>query len=80
MSPTDDDATRSELPVTAEVGDEGGSYADATQQVETFSGVFGNRRVDPKKIGAAADASKPQPDTGESDDITHATDRPENKR
>ena len=38
------------LPVTAEVGGEGGSYADATQQAETFTGAAGNPRVDPKRI------------------------------
>jgi hypothetical protein len=35
------------LPITAEVGGEGGSYADATLQDATFSGPDGNRRVDP---------------------------------
>jgi hypothetical protein len=29
---------RSKLPVTGEVGSEGGSYADSTYQVQTFSG------------------------------------------
>lgn len=36
MSPTERRDTR--LPVTEEVGSEGGSYADATNQVMTFSG------------------------------------------
>ena len=35
------------LPVTAEVGAEGGSYADATIQDATFAGPDGNQRVDP---------------------------------
>jgi hypothetical protein len=35
------------LPVTAEVGGEGGSYADATVQDATFSGPEGNQHVDP---------------------------------
>jgi hypothetical protein len=35
------------LPVTAEVGGEGGSYADATLQDATFSGPEGNQRVHP---------------------------------
>jgi hypothetical protein len=35
---TDDRANRA-LPVTAEVGDEGGSYADPTLQVPTFQGA-----------------------------------------
>jgi hypothetical protein len=34
------------LPVTAEVGGEGGSSAEATLQAETFSGPEGNPRVD----------------------------------
>jgi hypothetical protein len=45
-----DDRTNDKLPVTAEVGGEGGSYADATQQAETFKGAAGNRRVDPKSV------------------------------
>jgi hypothetical protein len=35
MSGTDDRADK-KLPVTGEVGSEGGSYADATHQVATF--------------------------------------------
>jgi hypothetical protein len=37
MSQTDDRRDRT-LPVTAEVGSEGGSYADPTSQVTTFEG------------------------------------------
>lgn len=37
MSGTDDTRPR-RLPITAEVGGEGGSYADPTQQVATFQG------------------------------------------
>jgi hypothetical protein len=44
------------LPVTAEVGGEGGSYADATAQDATFSGPEGNERVDPT-IAADADGN-----------------------
>jgi hypothetical protein len=33
-----DDRTEGRLPVTAEVGSEGGSYADPTVQVATFDG------------------------------------------
>jgi hypothetical protein len=40
------------LPVTAELGDEGGSYGDATLQAETFEGTAGNPRVDPKRVGS----------------------------
>ena len=57
MSGTDDRADKS-LPVTAEVGGEGGSYADPTMQVETFGGVRGNRRVDANQVaGADGDAT-----------------------
>jgi hypothetical protein len=78
MNP-DDDKTR-RLPVTAEVGDEGGSYADATQQAETFSGVFGNPRVDRERTAATAPAAAADRDASDDDEITHATDRPEPKR
>jgi hypothetical protein len=36
-----DDHRRASLPVTAEVGDEGGSFADPTAQVATFDGELG---------------------------------------
>lgn len=52
MDERKEDTPEDRLPVTAEVGDEGGSYADGAVQAETFSGVFGNRRVDPKRVGA----------------------------
>jgi hypothetical protein len=78
------DPTDRKLPVTAEVGGEGGSYADATLQVETFSGPAGNVRADPALVGA--------PDAGESagavdagqgreDDavVKHATEPPESR-
>ena len=37
MADADNPAPRRKLPVTAEVGGEGGSYADATVQAETFT-------------------------------------------
>jgi hypothetical protein len=40
MSRTDDRRERT-LPVTGEVGSEGGSYADATMQISTFEGDLG---------------------------------------
>ena len=49
------------LPVTAEVGGEGGSYADATVQVETFSGPAGNPRIDQARVGTS-DAIAPAAD------------------
>jgi hypothetical protein len=42
---------KEKLPVTAELGGEGGSYGDATAQAETFRGLEGNERVDPKLTG-----------------------------
>ena len=54
MDHPDDRADRT-LPVTAEVGGEGGSYADATLQGETFNGPEGNPRVDPKVVGLGAE-------------------------
>jgi hypothetical protein len=39
------------LPITGEVGSEGGSYSDATVQVSTFNG----------DVGETADASEPEP-------------------
>jgi hypothetical protein len=41
MSHTDDRRDK-KLPVTAEVGGEGGSFADPTQQVATFDGDVTN--------------------------------------
>jgi hypothetical protein len=49
MSPTEH--PESTLPVTAEIGSEGGSYADRTNQVATFSGPA-NPNVSP--VDAAA--------------------------
>ena len=46
MSPTDDRREKQPLPITAEVGGEGGSYADRTMQAETFAGGVGVPRVD----------------------------------
>jgi hypothetical protein len=51
-----DDRIDKTLPVTAEVGGEGGSYADATVQADTFKGGKGTGRIDPKAVhGADAD-------------------------
>jgi len=76
-----DDRTNEKLPVTAEVGGEGGSYADATQQAETFKGATGNPRVDQKAVvkpvgelaGAAAEGEQVR-DAG--DVVKHATEPP----
>ena len=83
MSGTDDRADKT-LPVTAEVGDEGGSYADPTIQAETFAGPEGNRRVDANRVGAAPPgrvaqgvSAENRTDHGAVDEVRHATEPPE---
>lgn len=51
MSKTDDRADK-KLPVTGEVGSEGGSYADPTLQVAQFEGELGQVAEDtePDKV------------------------------
>ena len=73
-----DDRTGAKLPVTAEVGGEGGSYADATHQAETFKGASGNPRVDQNGVSgsngdlaSAASEGEQVRDTG--DVVKHAT-------
>jgi hypothetical protein len=80
MSSTGNQADN-KLPVTAEVGGEGGSYADATLQAETFKGAEGNPRPDPKTIpspdgdlASAAAEGEQVLDTG--DLVKHATEPP----
>jgi hypothetical protein len=56
------------VPVTAEIGSEGGSYSDASVQGETKTGNL--PRVDERAAGAppagqVADAVRPQPDDPE---------------
>lgn len=71
------------LPVTAELGGEGGSYGDATMQAETFKGEAGNPRVDRGRVApaggesaaAAEEGESVRPDTGDS--IKHATEPPD---
>jgi len=47
------------LPVTGEVGSEGGSYSDATVQVATFD----------EDLGRTAEASEPETVTSGKDDV-----------
>jgi hypothetical protein len=54
-----DDRREHKLPVTAEVGGEGGSYADPTTQVATFEGDV-ERTSEP--LGDAAAATNPEDD------------------
>ena len=68
------------LPVTAEIGGEGGSYADPTLQTETFSGAAGNPRIDPQAAASPNGAELPAADrdAGDTDDLVkHATEPPE---
>jgi hypothetical protein len=53
MARTEDRAER-RLPVTAEVGAEGGSFADATNQVATFREPEANRRSDRDALSSVA--------------------------
>ncbi len=57
----DDDKTDA-LPVTAEVGDEGGSYADPTVQVATREGGLPRIDQSPADVGATAGAVSPSAD------------------
>jgi hypothetical protein len=56
MSRTDD-RRDAPLPVTAEVGGEGGSYADPTMQVETFQHPFKDQRNQEQGGGSAGVAN-----------------------
>lgn len=59
-----DDRANTKLPVTGEVGSEGGSYADPTYQVSEFDGDLG-------RTAEAAEPEKTDADTRDS--IKHAT-------
>lgn len=75
----DKDPAEDKLPVTAELGDEGGSYGDGTVQAETFRGAGGNPRVDPKRVAPPGDAAGAvageDTEAEPRDDVKHATDR-----
>lgn len=62
MSKTNDRADR-KLPVTGEVGSEGGSYADATLQVSTFDQDLGKeaQAVEPEAVESDASEVKKYP-------------------
>jgi hypothetical protein len=70
------------LPVTAELGSEGGSYGDGALQAETLRGASGNPRVDPKRVAplggeAAAAAAEGEQVRDSADEVKHATESPE---
>jgi len=67
------------LPITAELGDEGGSYGDATVQAETMKGE--NPRVDPKRAGPPGDlAGAAVADDELVDLVKHPDEPPTNSR
>jgi hypothetical protein len=72
-----------QLPVTAEVGGEGGSYAESTLQAETFSGPGGNPRVDPAAAttdgNLTAIASEGEQVLEDGATVRHATEPPERR-
>jgi hypothetical protein len=76
-----DDRSSDKLPVTAEVGDEGGSYAEATQQAEAFKGAAGNPRVDQQGVvrpdgDLAAEAAEGEQVRDAGELVKHATEPP----
>ena len=73
------DPVDGKLPVTAELGDEGGSYGDATVQAETMKGE--NPRVDPKRARPPGDiAGAAAADEEPADLIKHTDEPPSNSR
>lgn len=56
MSGTDDRADK-KLPVTGEIGSEGGSYGDPTLQISHFEGDLGRNAeaVEPEKVESGVD-------------------------
>jgi hypothetical protein len=76
----DKDHLDTRLPITAELGDEGGSFGDATLQTETLSGSADNPRIDPKRVTPGEEAPPPGSEgerARESDTVKHATEPPD---
>ena len=71
-----DDNLEDKLPVTAELGDEGGSYGDATNQAETFRGGRGNPRVDPKRAGPSPRSADADAADAQAGDLVKHADEP----
>jgi hypothetical protein len=81
---SEDDRKDKRLPITAEVGGEGGSYAEASQQAETFTGATGDPRVDPKAVTSADGdvtnaAAEGEPVLESPQMVKHATEPPEQR-
>lgn len=80
----EDPRANEKLPITAELGDEGGSFGDATIQEDTFKEGPGNPRVDPKRAAAVgghaqAVASQGTPAGEPDDEVKPATERPDDE-
>jgi hypothetical protein len=60
------DRTDRKLPVTGEVGSEGGSFADATLQVSTFEGDLAQNA----EVGETAEAAEPEKVESDASDVT----------
>jgi hypothetical protein len=71
-----DENDKNKLPVTAEVGDEGGSYADATLQTGVFDQPEGDLRVDPKRTAATGGHAQAVASQGEPVDRPDAEVKP----
>ena len=58
-----DDRANTKLPVTGEVGSEGGSFADPTLQIAPFEGDLGReaQAVEPEQVETDADEVTKQP-------------------
>ena len=58
-----DDRANTKLPVTGEVGSEGGSFADPTLQIAPFEGDLGReaQAVEPEQVESDADDVMKQP-------------------
>lgn len=65
---TDERAHR-KLPVTGEVGSEGGSYADSTLQISTFEG----------DLGRTAEAAEPDQVESDASDVAKYPNEPPKK-
>lgn len=69
MSGTDDRADK-KLPVTGEIGSEGGSYGDPTLQISHFEG----------DLGRTADAAEPEGVESGADDVIKYPNEPPKKK
>jgi len=71
-----EDRIEKKVPLTAELGDEGGSYADGAVQAETFKGERGSRRIDPKAVAPEAQTADAVSADATPEDIIRHADEP----